>query len=120
MDIVKVKITRISVKDKDKEGKILTGKFGPYYRVGILTDRFGETWLSGFSSKPNPFFEGEEVDLLVEDNVKDGKTYKNFKIPRKEDLMEIRIKKLEDAVFGDKTSNGSAPQTNPNDDDLPF
>lgn len=123
MNIQRVKIIRLSIQDSKKDGsKYLTKKGDPYYRAGIKTDRFGDEWLSGFIFKKDALFEGEELDIIIEENEKDGKIYKNFRIPKKEELLEIRIKKLEDAVFGGQKTqvDQSAKEPEISDDDIPF
>lgn len=87
----KIKITKISQTDKDKEGNQLTNKFGPYFRIGLQTEQHGTKWLSGFSKNKLDWAVGQEVDIEVTENGQ----YLNFSIPKKNDLLEDRVSKLE-------------------------
>ena len=96
MSIEKVTIERVNATDKNKEGVEYEGKYGKFWRVGIITKEYGDTWLNGFSNKEPTWIEGDVVDLDVttEETEKYGKQLK-FRIPKKEDLKDEKIKELE-------------------------
>lgn len=87
----KIKITKITQTDKDKEGNQLTNKFGPYFRIGLQTEQHGTKWLSGFSKSKLDWQVGQEVDIEVTENGQ----YLNFSIPKKNDLLEDRVSNIE-------------------------
>lgn len=95
-----VKITRVSATDKRKDGSKLTGKFGDYWRVGIQVEQYGDEWINGFMSSNPTWQEGEEVTLDIGEEEFNGQMQKKFRLPKKEDQLEERVKKLEDKVFG--------------------
>lgn len=99
---MKVKLTKVFVNDKDKNGNPLvsskTGK--PYKKVAIKTEQHGDKWLSGFANDNDEklfWKEGQEVEIFVEENGQ----WLNFKTPGKIDSLEARVKALEDKVFND-------------------
>ena len=94
----KLRVVKVSYKDKDKNGQPLKGKYGPYFIVGIQTDKYGDVWLNGFSKTNGKDMEGKEVELEVYDEEFNGKTYKKFKFPSKAGANDDRVKKLEDRV----------------------
>lgn len=58
------------------------------WKTGILTAEFGDTWLNGWLPFCPDRWEGKQQDLLIEDKEVNGKTYKNFKLPPKEEKTE--------------------------------
>lgn len=90
-------------------GKQMT-KFGEMDKVGLKTDKHGDTWVSGmFNPKKGPngtenWKEGDTVDIYIEE--KNG--FVNFSLKPKAPSATIgtdpevlaRLKKLEDKVFG--------------------
>ncbi len=71
-----VKITKISRKERVSKR---TGK--PFTSLGILTEEYGERWLSGFDGKETErWVVGNTVDIEVEDTGE----YLNFSVPRKD------------------------------------
>ncbi len=78
--------------DTDKEGKPLVGKFGPYAKISIKAKEYGDRYLSGYENKETKDWAvGKEVEVeSVEEVASNGKTYLNFKMPKKADpLTEI-------------------------------
>lgn len=113
--IQKVKLTRVY------RGKQIVKKGTPDEReidkVAIKTDQHGDSWLSSFRVRGTESWnDGDEVSIEVEQN---GQYY-NFKPVSN---TEIRLQKLEEAVFGTGT-NSSEPHPKPeeesNPDDIPF
>ena len=95
----KIKILRINRSEKEftKSGKSWTAEV-----IGIQIEAQGgeKIWINGFGSKETKDWkEGDEVELYVEVNKKDDKTYYNFKpIPEEElwrDRIEERLKGIE-------------------------
>ena len=86
---MQVQITRISRQQKtSKAGK-------SYMSVGIQTQEHGSDWLNGFENEVNKNWqEGDTVEIIVEKNDK----WLNFSTPKATDLLEDRIKSLEDRV----------------------
>lgn len=92
----KVKLTKIYINDKDKEGKELITKTGKKFRkMTIQCDKYGNEYLSSLIFDDNDiklnWKEGDEVLILVEVNG----NFKNFKAPSRLDILEERVKKLE-------------------------
>jgi hypothetical protein len=74
-----------------------TSKAGkPYTSVGIQVAEFGDTWINGFGSNHTAKWNrGDKVDLDIYDESKNGRVYKNFKLPDKNQAIEQRVEKLE-------------------------
>jgi len=107
MSIEKVTIEKVSATDKKKDGTELMGKFGKFWRVGIITKEHGEDWLNGFTSKEPTWIEGDVVDLDVTTEVwekPDGTKVDQlkFRVPKKEDLKDAKIAELEAKLAGKK------------------
>jgi len=132
----KVKLTKIYTTDKDKQGNPLKSKKGfPYTRMSIKCEQFGDQWLSGFQNEGNKGWkEGDEVEITKTENTKDGKTYLNFEVPKKDDkvvemLSEILIKigtinaKL-DVLYGNAKGTPKVDPDYPDEDinpeEIPF
>lgn len=110
--LVKVVLTRIYSSDEKKDGTKYIDKNGkPYKRVAIQTNSHGETWLSCFSFRDTDemrtWQEGQEVQILISQNG----DYWNFREPRKMDLLEERVIKLEKEVFKTSEANISEAKT---------
>lgn len=132
----KVKLTRVFSSDKDKNGKTFVTKTGkPFWKVAIQTDRTGDVWYSTMCFRQDApemgLKEGDEVTVILEKNGQ----WNNFKLPTKIDLLEIRVKDLEDKVaFLNSHMSGSDSPTEqainiirpteypdgPNPEDIPF
>jgi hypothetical protein len=99
--IQKVKITRVVIQDKKKDGtpyKTAAGK--QFWRVGIQTEQTGEVYYS-----TNAFAEDDKAMKLqvgqeVTVNLTEENGYNNFSLPTKTDLLEERVSALEAKVFG--------------------
>lgn len=71
----------------------------PYTSRSIKTQEHGEAWLSGFANKDNASWKvGDSVEIEVAEVEKEGKTYLNFTVPKKEDRVlentELILNKL--------------------------
>jgi hypothetical protein len=101
MNITKVKIVQVYTSDKKKTGEEYKTKDGrEFWRVGIKTDRHGQTWLSTNCFKADApemsLNKGDEIDIVVTEQ----NGFQNFKIPGRLDKLEARIEQLENAVYG--------------------
>lgn len=85
----KIKLTKLYTTDKDKQGNALKSKKGfPYTRMSIKCKQYGDQWISGFQNEGNKDWkEGDEVEIIKTENTKDGKTYLNFEVPKKDDKV---------------------------------
>jgi hypothetical protein len=101
----KVKIVRISRKDRET-------KYGIKPTLGIVTDKYGDKWLSTFKVQgTEDWKEGDTVEIYVSEN----NGYLNFSLAPDEksiisELMN-RVKKLEDSVFGAKIGTTQKTET---------
>lgn len=74
---MKVTITQITRKEAQ-------GKKGPYTRIGMKVQEYGDVWLSGFGRKDNVSWKaGDTVDVEIKKVEKDGKEYINFEMPER-------------------------------------
>ena len=93
---MKVTLNKISRFTTDREGKqLMTKDKRPYTRVRIQTAEHADQWLSGFE---NGITQGWKEGDTIEIDVKQVGIYFNFSTPKKEDLLEARIKVLEDQI----------------------
>ena len=117
-----VKITRVFTSDKSKDGKPFITKTGkPFWKVGILTDKYPDAWLSALAFDKDDaemnLNEGDEVKIVIETNGQ----YKNFKLPTRFDLLEERIVKLEEKVGHIVPYEVASPKkVEITEDDIPF
>lgn len=110
-----ITLTKIFRTNKAKDGTLLTNKNGKNYeRLGIKCQEYGETWLSGFGAQWNQNWqEGDKVNVEIKEVQSNGNTYINFDKVDENKLLEERIVKLEEAVFGKK-------QMTPVSDNIPI
>lgn len=96
----KVTISKVSKFTTDRNGQPLkTSKGKPYTRVIIQTEEH-DLPLSGFgNSTTDAWTQGTAVDIEVSKVEKDGKTYLNFSLPKKEVLQSEDMKQLKEDVF---------------------
>lgn len=77
-------LTKVIKRDTDKQGNALISKQGkPYARASIQTTEYGSEWLGGFWNAS--LVEGAKIEAEVTDREYNGKTYKDFKMAKKED-----------------------------------
>ena len=126
--MAKVTITQITRKEAQ-------GKKGPYTRIGMKVQEYGDVWLSGFGRKDNTSWKaGDTVDVEIKKVEKDGKEYINFEMPERpattgfsiEDRdrllrIEIVVQSIQQAI---KTlalnADNVAPSSDIDSSDLPF
>ena len=96
-----VKLSRVSIYSKDKEGKPLMGKFGPYEKclISFKSDKGEDVQASTFVKRETKetltkWKEGDTVTALF---WKNG-DFVNFDLPSEQDLLGERVKSLEDRV----------------------
>lgn len=118
----KVRVLKVYKSDKDKAGKTFVAKNGkPFWKVAIQTDKTQNDWYSclafGQEDRVMRLKEGDEVDIIFET---EGQ-YKNFSLPSRLDLLELRVKNLEDKLLtsaGTKVPDFS--EVDLPDNDVPF
>ncbi len=92
----KVHIIKITVQDKKADGTPMINKWGkPFYRVGIQTREYGNAWINGFMNFPPTGWENSEQEMEIYEEEYNGKMQKKFKLPTKEDKLELRMTALE-------------------------
>ena len=140
-------LTSHFVNDKNKDGKPFRTKDGkPFKKVTIKVNKtdgdpkeYDDQYISSlvFNDDDRSLFwqVGEEVDLVIEKNG----DFWNFRQPSKYDLLESRVKVLEDFMKGDLpaedikrekeeedeypdivTANDDFEDVPPDDEDIPF
>lgn len=124
---MKLTITRISVKDTDKNNnplKIATGKMKgkPYWRVGLQAEETGERWISAFSFDQSDEWHTLKVGDVIEKDIEEveynGVKYlnvvnKNKNVSRKEfDELKERLEKIERYLY--------SPESEEKLGDIPF
>lgn len=114
--MIRATITRISFKD-------ITTVKGPATKVGIQTSVHGDKWLGAFMNQYNEkalreLKEGDTVDLIVEQSA-DGK-FLNFKLPSHTQLLEARVKRIEDHLFGKNVPSVAPAIDDIDTGDIPF
>ena len=89
-------ITKVYISDKDKEGKLLEGKYGPYKKVSIKTNEFGEKWLTkSFVTKASDPHLTLKDGMVIKAKVEVNGNWVNFQLMDRMDLLEERIAVLE-------------------------
>lgn len=126
INIEKVKLIKVYINDKSKDGKPLITSLGkPFQKIAIQTDKHAGYLSHLIFNQDDPtlqFAIGQEVEIIA---WQEG-DYKNFKIPTKLDRLEIRIKVLEDLLNtgkGPQNKTSEAPilsEDNIKVEDLPF
>ena len=91
---------RISATNKKKDGTILKNKFGEFFRVGIQVegkvDDFGEpVWINGFLKHRPTWNVDDEIQVEIVEEEYNGKKQLNFRLPKKESVLEDKVKQLE-------------------------
>jgi hypothetical protein len=116
-----LKIVRVFVSDKKKDGTaIFDFRGNPARKVSIKTENYPEKWLYSFpsSKQDDPIFSITEK-TAIKAIVWENNGFMNFKLPSKTDLLEARIERIEEHLFG----GGKRPtDADPREDtsDLPF
>ena len=78
-------IVKVSVKDKNKEGKPYISKTGkPFFLVGIQTNEYGSDYLNGIMPFNPDKWEGSTQDLITFDEEYNGKVSRKFTLPPRE------------------------------------
>lgn len=144
--IEKVKLTRVHISNKAKDGTPYVVKQGkntgkPYSKAAIKCDKYGDKWLSGFVwdsyDTIHKWQTGDEVSIVVSENGQ----YLNFEKPKAKDfddeerlVLINRVRDLEAAFMKHiaecKKEAPETPEEGPDEividdedvhpDDLPF
>lgn len=95
MKIQEVTLTKIYKGTKET-------KYGIKPVVAVKTNEYGDKWVSTFKVSPemDKWKEGDKITLDIEVTDK----FINFKLPDANSNLELRVAKLEKAVFGDSTT----------------
>lgn len=105
--VEKVKVTRVSLTDKNKDGTACMVNGKPVKRMGIITDRYGDKkWLSytiwNDKSKELTIKEGSEIEIIVTERG----DFKNFRLATDKDRMQeqiddlkVRMARMENTVY---------------------
>lgn len=121
---MKVAIKKVYAADRNKDGEIYEGKYGPFWRVGIKTQEHGDQWINGFTKSKPEWNEGDEVELEIFEKEYNGEMQLNFKLPKKtvsrEEIQSIldRLTTLELQV-SNLLQNKSMPVPE-EDEEMPF
>ena len=132
---MRTKLNSIFFNDKKKDGTPYVDKNGQPFKMAVIDTTDGKASMFCGKFQANDLIEmqqwqkGQEIDVIFE---KSGE-YMNFKLPTKTDLLEERVKLLENAVFGGQRSSNATSATNTptiapqqategeiNPDDIPF
>lgn len=74
------------------EPKTIQGQKGPFQVFGI---KVNGAWMNGYYNQVTKNWKtGDEVEVLITEKEKDGKVYKNFSLPKKEDVMSDELKSV--------------------------
>ncbi len=101
----KITIEKCFIRAENKQGVPFRTKQTnkPFKMISLLTTEFKPKYISAMiwdgNSPLNLVQEGQTLEVIVTENGE----YLNFELPKKEDLLEQRIKALEDAVFTKKS-----------------
>ena len=127
---MQITLTKLFRTNKNKDGELLMGKNGKNYeRLSIQCQEYGDKWISGFGGQWNSYWnEGDKINIEIKEVTSGDKTYLNFEKIDQNKLIEDRLSKLEDAVFGNKMTPVQEIQSNemPNSEedmdvsDIPF
>jgi hypothetical protein len=113
---------RIFKSTKNKDGSPILSFGKPATKFALQFNETGDIWYSSYptAKQDDPLFsleEGVGVEVITWQNG----NWHNFKLPNKQDKLELRIQKLEEAVFENgntKTNMGDLEEIKP--ENLPF
>ena len=93
---MQITISKISYTDKKKDGTSCISKNGkPFYKVGIQTNEFGDTWINGLIfDNPPTWKEGDKIDLIIKDEEYNGITSKKFELPKPANIQGEKLDKV--------------------------
>lgn len=96
---MQITITKVIKRSTDKDGKLYISKEGkPYSRASIQCVEYATEWLGGFWSAA--LVEGAKVEAEVSEREYNGKIYKDFRLPKKEAVLDQKYEKLANDVTG--------------------
>ena len=95
-----VTLTRVSATDKKADGSILKNKLGEFFRVGIqveerTTESGDPIWINGFSKHRPTWQVGDKIQVEITEVEYKGAKQLQFRLPKKESVLEDRVKQLE-------------------------
>jgi hypothetical protein len=99
---MRIKLKSVFINDKKSDGTPYKDKNGNPFKMCMIESENGNKasmFLGKFQEKQIPVLQtwkaGDTVDVIIEKNGE----YTNFNLMTKTDLLEERVKKLEEAVF---------------------
>ena len=102
----KLDVLKVYISDKKRDGSPIVDFKGSYaQKVSIKTKQYPDKYLYSY-----PISRKDDLTLKITDNtslkvmVWENNGFMNFKLPSRLDLLEVRIKELEDAVFEKETA----------------
>lgn len=96
----KIKLETIFINDSRADGAPFIDKNGSPYKLAKITWEDGEAtmFLGKFGEKDEAVIKnwkpGDEVEVVIERNG----DFVNFKVPKKQDMVEARVEKLEEQM----------------------
>lgn len=69
--------------------------FGDFTSVSVFTKEFPNVYISGSYDLAKEWKKGDVVEVVITEKEKNGKIYKNFSAPKKVNIVEDRVAKLE-------------------------
>lgn len=95
-----VTISRVSSTDKKADGSILKNKYGEFFRVGLQVDERSTVsgdpiWINGFLKHRPTWQVGDKVQLEITEAEYKGEKQLQFRLPKKESVLEDKVKQLE-------------------------
>ena len=112
---MKIKLTKVYINDKDKEGKPFIGKNGAYSKIAVKCQEYGDRYLSGFVSQWNANWKiGDTVEVDIEEKGE----YLNIHKPDPVAELEKRVRALENQFA--QFINQPQADEGPNIKDVPF
>jgi len=73
-----------TIKRITRQNKVSKSSGKPYESIGLQLAEFGAEWINGFGNQEtNSWKEGDVIAVVIEDNVYNGKTTKQFKLQKR-------------------------------------
>lgn len=97
MQLQKITLTAVYINTTNKDGSpLMTNTGKPYSKMNLKAKEYGDRYISGFANQSNEKWKaGDVVEVIIEQKGE----YLNFKNPTPEQLLEIRVAKLEENII---------------------
>lgn len=120
-------LSKVYKSDKNKDGEPFKAKDGKkFWKVAVKFSEYGEEWFSCLAfredDKVMQLEEGEMVNVILTEN----NGFKNFKLPTRIDMLELRLERLERALkdssveLPDQTAKEREEMNSIDPDSIPF